>query len=189
MKQLTTTQRYVIITLLLALGIGMRLLPHAPNLTPITAIAFVSAIYLGGRFAFILPIGAMMLSDLFIGMYDVRIMASVYISFLIIATMSLIAKKLKQKVHAYYLVIGASLSFFLITNTAVWFFSPWYEKSMSGLFYAYELGLPFYRNMLIGDIMYTTALIGVFELIIFIQRSDMFQCKYVRKQNNVVYEV
>ena len=58
------------------------------------------------------------------------------------------------------MVIFGSVSFFLITNTAIWWLTPWYEKSLSGLLYSFELGLPFLRNMLLGDLVYTFTLLG-----------------------------
>lgn len=151
--------------LLILFGIAVRLLPHAPNMTPITAIAFAGSLYLGRKWAILLPILALFLSDLLIGFYDWRILLSVYGSFALIGLLSFVAAQYRALLPLGLSVIGASLTFFLITNGAVWVFSPWYEKTISGLLYSYELGLPFLRNMLIGDVLYTTSLVVVFESI------------------------
>ena len=142
----------------------MRLLPHAPNATPITAIAFVSSLYLGKRWSIILPCIALLLSDAIIGLYDWKIMLSVYGSFILIGCLSWLSSKYRSFLSIGVSVVSASLIFFLITNGAVWLFSPWYEKTVSGLLYSYELGLPFLRNMLTGDMAYTIALIGAFKI-------------------------
>lgn len=155
----------ITICLLIFFAIAVRLFPHAPNMTPITAIAFVGSLYLKRRWAILLPILALFLSDLLIGFYDWKIMLTVYGSFALIGFLSLVAAKYRALLPVGLSVIGASLIFFLITNGAVWAFSPWYEKSISGLLYSYELGLPFLRNMLIGDVLYTTALVAVFECV------------------------
>lgn len=190
MKQFTTSQKYILLLILVLFGIGMRIFPHAPNMTPITAIAMVSALYLGKRWAFILPIGIMLLSDLYIGMYDINIMASVYVSFIIIAAMNVfVKKKVSHLKYRLCLILGAPMLFFVITNTAVWFFSPWYEKSISGLFYAYQLGVPFFRNMLIGDVIYTIVLIGVFELLLFMCNYRIFQHIFLQKKYNIAYKI
>lgn len=159
-------RNYILIAcILIFFGMIMRILPHAPNATPIVAIAFASSLYLGKRWSIILPLTALLLSDLIIGIYDWKIMLSVYGSFVLIGCLSWICRKYKSIFPLGVSVIGSSLIFFLITNGAVWMFSPWYEKTISGLLYSYELGLPFLRNMLVGDIVYTFVIIGVFEIV------------------------
>ena len=153
----------VAIYLLVLFGIMMRLFPHAPNMTPITAIAFMGSLYLGRKWAIVLPLFALLLSDLLIGFYDWRIMLSVYGSFALIGLISFITAKYRAVLPVGLSVIGSSILFFLVTNAAVWAFSPWYAKTVPGLLYAYELGLPFLRNMLLGDVLYMVVLIGAFE--------------------------
>lgn len=160
------TNLTIAICLLIIFAIAVRLFPHAPNMTPITAIAFTGSLYLGRRWGMILPLLALFLSDLFIGFYDWKIMLSVYGSFALIGLLSFVSAKHRGLVPLGLSVLGASFLFFFVTNGAVWAFSPWYEKSISGFLYSYELGLPFLRNMLIGDVMYTSALVVMFESII-----------------------
>jgi hypothetical protein len=146
---------------LLVLGIGARLLPHLPNATPITALAFAGSLYFGKRMGLFLPLAALFISDAIIGFYDIRIMASVYISFALIGVLSSVQGKDRSVPATGLLVLASPILFFIITNFAVWMFSPWYEKSFTGLMYAYELAIPFLRNMMIGDILYTSLLLGV----------------------------
>jgi hypothetical protein len=153
----------VVVLSLILFGFTIRLLPHAPNMTPITAIALVGSLYLGRKWALILPCLALFLSDAVIGYYDWKIMLSVYGSFILIGFLSFIVSKYRTLFSVGVSLVSASVLFFLITNGAVWAFSPWYEKTISGLLYSYELGLPFLRNMLTGDVLYTTALIIIFE--------------------------
>lgn len=167
----------ITICLLLFFAIAVRLLPHAPNMTPITAIAFTGSLYLGRKWAVALPLLALFLSDLLIGFYDWKIMLSVYGSFALIGLFSFVSAKYRSLVPVGLSVIGASLLFFFITNGAVWALSPWYEKTISGLLYSYELGLPFLRNMLVGDITYTAVLIGIFEIAYAISTVKRFAIK------------
>lgn len=154
---------------LLVLGMATRFLPHAPNATALTAIALVSSIYLGNRFlSLIIPMAALIVSDAFIGFYDWKIMASVYISSALGWALVSFCKKKSGLGMTSLSLAGSSILFFLITNGAVWLFSPWYEKSIAGLLYAYELGLPFLRNMFVGDFVYTFGLIAVFEFAYFL---------------------
>ena len=158
--------RYKLISvlLLLSFAVMMRFVPHAPNFTPLTAVAVVGGLYLGKRWGIALPVAAVLLSDIVIGFYDWHIMLSVYMAFLLVGLMSWLATKYRSALSVGIALIGSSIAFFLITNAAVWLYSPWYEKNLSGLLYSYELGLPFFRNMLSGDLVYTAILIGMIEV-------------------------
>ncbi len=148
---------------LLVFAVAMRLLPHLPNFTPVTAVALVSAWYLGKQWGLVLPVLTIVLSDLIIGWYDWQIMASVYGSFFMIGVFSYAIQKHRSVLSTGLTLIGSSIFFFITTNTAVWWFSAWYEKSFSGLMYSYELGIPFFRNMLMGDLVYTAVLVIAIE--------------------------
>lgn len=141
---------------LFLLGVITRLLPHPPNLTAVTAIPFGASSLPASRVAAIL-FAAMAISDIAIGLYDLRILASVYAS---LAVTLLIARFFSQSSLAYRVwgATAASIVFFLITNSTVWAFSPWYEKNVEGLMYSLALGLPFLRNMSIGNILYTVLI-------------------------------
>lgn len=169
---------FFIAFLLVAFAVTARLLPHAPNATPLTTIAFVGAAYLGRRWGFVLPLLALGISDLFIGFYEWQVMASVYGSFALIGAISFLCKKYGGILSTLIGVAGSSFLFFLITNAAVWAFSPWYEKSTAGLLYAYELGIPFLRAMLTGDIVYSLAIFGVFELVLMVARIKRSPTQY-----------
>lgn len=157
---------------LVVFGVLIRSMPHLPNLTPVTAIAFVGGLYLGKRWAVILPVSVMFISDLMIGFYSWPIMLTVYGSFLAIGFLAWMTTKSGSVLVGGLSVMGSSVFFFLVTNAAVWMFSPWYEKNFAGLLFAYQLGLPFFRNMLIGDLAYLAILVCAFELVIhFSQRQ------------------
>ncbi len=157
-------KKLLAIVSLIGIGIAGRLLPHMPNATPITAISVAAGRYVGKAWAISVPIAAMLLSDLVIGLYDWKILLNVYISFALIGVMNMMTKRYRKIAPTGFMLIASALLFFLVTNFAVWVFSPWYAKSVSGLLYAYELGLPFLRNMLAGDIIYTAILLAVCQL-------------------------
>jgi hypothetical protein len=154
---------FLLALFLVLFGITLRLLPHSPNFAPIGALALFGGIYLSKRLSLILPISAMLVSDLFIGFYEIPLMVAVYLSFLLTV---LLGKWLKKRKNFYSVgggAILASLLFFLITNFAVWVFTPWYLKTFSGLLQAYLMALPFFKNTLFSNLFYTTLFFGVFE--------------------------
>jgi hypothetical protein len=62
-------------------------------------------------------------------------------------------------------VIGAALassvSFFLISNFAVWAASPqMYPRGLNGLMMSYAAGLPFFRNTVESDFFFSIAMFG-----------------------------
>src|SRR4030043_1780249 len=56
---------------LIIIGILLRFAPHTPNFTPVAAIALFGAVYLKRKYALIIPLLLMVISDLFLGMHNV----------------------------------------------------------------------------------------------------------------------
>lgn len=146
-------------------GVSLRLLPHPPNFTPVATIALFGGVYLSRKIALILPISAMMISDIFIGSYEISLMVSVYGSFLIMVGIGFwLAHHKKWYTIGGGAVVSAVL-FFLVTNFSVWVFTPWYPKTLEGIIQCYILALPFFKNTLFSTLFYTPIFFGTYELI------------------------
>lgn len=158
---------FFLILSLVIIGIFCRFLPHLPNFTPISAIALFGGVYLSRKFALILPILTMIISDFFIGYYEIGLMLSVYGSFVLCVLLGFWLKNNKKSHFIFGTSILSAVIFFLITNFAVWFFTPWYSKDFLGLFNCYIMALPFLRNSLLGDVFYVTVFFGTYETIRF----------------------
>lgn len=141
-----------------------RLIPHLPNFAPITALALMAGVYFGKKWALILPLAGLLVSDFFVGFYGLPLMLVVYGSFAVIGLFSWWLRKRKNIVNVLITTLSASLFFFLTTNLAVWAFSPWYSKDLAGLLYCFELAVPFFRNTLVGNLSYVMVLFGLLEL-------------------------
>ena len=143
-------RRYLIILSLLVLAVITRLLPHPPNVTPITAIALFGGCNIKDKnLAFVLPLLCMFLTDLFLGFH--MIMPFVYLSFMCISYIGINSEKITNGT-----IFGSSLLFFLVTNFGVWFFG--YPNTLAGLVSCYTLALPFFVNTIIGDLFFTHSL-------------------------------
>ncbi len=58
--------------------------------------------------------------------------------------------------------LTASVSFFLISNFAVWMvWRDMYPKTFDGLIACYVAGLPFFRNAVASDLLFTAAFFGI----------------------------
>jgi len=59
-----------------------------------------------------------------------------------------------------------SLSFFLISNFAVWLvWRDMYPKTFNGLMTCYVAGLPFFRNAVTSDLLFSAAFFGIGYLV------------------------
>lgn len=152
-------------------AIILRLLPHPPNFAPIAAIALFGGTYLGKKYALLVPLAAMIVSDYFIGFYDLKLMLAVYGSFLLIGLLGLWLKQHKSVRNITGVTLLGSILFFIITNFAVWAFSSWYPHNFTGLWQCYVLALPFFRNTLLGDLFYVSVLFGAYEFALYLVRN------------------
>ncbi|MGM5470927.1 DUF6580 family putative transport protein [Flavobacteriaceae bacterium LMO-SS05] len=156
MGSLFNKKQLIIILFIVGAGI-FRLFPHLPNVTPITAMALFSGVYFTDKkFAFIIPLLAMFLSDIFLGFSAITLF--VYCAFILVSYIGFSSKKVSIKT-----ILISSISFFVITNFGVWLIA--YPKSLSGLIECYTLAVPFFRNSLIGDFFFAGVLYYGFEFV------------------------
>ena len=59
------------------------------------------------------------------------------------------------------LALAGSVSFFVLSNLAVWASWNMYPKTLSGLMTCYTAGLPFFRRGFEGDVFFTAAVFGL----------------------------
>ena len=156
----------LVIGLLIGLDIAARLLPHAPDFTPVAATALFAATLVRVRaLAVLVPIAGMMLGDAMLGFYDWRVMAAVYGTLALPACAACFSDRLRRPLLIVPMLLSSSLIFFLVTNLAVWAFSPLYAANAAGLVKCYVAGLPFLRNMAEGDLFWGLVLFGGYRLL------------------------
>ena len=142
--------------LLILLSTISRILPHPANFTPVGAVAIFATKKYGYKKALFITIAAMLISDIFLGFGWYSIF--VYAGFL---TYILFQKLFARfKYSPLYSAISGSVAFFAISNLGVWL-GPWYEHSLPGLIKCFTLAVPFYRNTILGDLIFTGAIFGL----------------------------
>jgi hypothetical protein len=154
------------LTLLSALG---RLVPHAPNVTPLGGACLFAGSRISGLWAYLLPLVVMIATDPIVGGYT-RESPVIYASFLISVW---IGRHMLRNVTAVRVGAAAflcSMQFFVITNFALWAFSAMrhsgvYSADLSGLIACYTLALPFWGRTLAGDLVYSGAIFGLYALL------------------------
>ena len=154
---------YLALGLVVLLALS-RLIPHPPNFTPILGMAVFSGAIINRRFiAYLVPLTAMLLSDLYLGFH-----ASMPIIYFSLAVCVLIGTFIEARVSILNSFLSISLGvlvFFLITNFMVWYGSGMYEFSISGLMTCYFMGLPFVQNTFISSLLYGMGAFLIYDII------------------------
>jgi hypothetical protein len=150
--------------LLVAFGVLGRWFQPQWFFTPTVAVALFAGYYFNNRWlALLVPTGVLAISNLFLPNYDhAGVMAVVYLAF---ALPVVLGWHLRSRPGYVQLAVGGLLPaavFYLATNFAVWLFLDWYPHSVAGLTACYAAGLPFFRWMLTGDVLYTALLFGTY---------------------------
>jgi len=153
-----------VLTLMVFIAAFVRLLPHPPNFAPIAAMALFGGAYFSKKtFAFIIPLAAMFLTDMIIGIYSYAWI--VYLSFAVIVVLGIVMLKKVSVKNLILASVTASVSFFAITNFGVWALGTLYPKTPAGLMASYTAAIPFFQNSLIGDLFFVGVMFGVYELV------------------------
>jgi hypothetical protein len=143
---------------------ALRILPHPWNFTPIGAMALFSGAKLGRSWlAFLFPLSALFLGDLFVGFYSFLLI--VYSSFALNVLIGTYVRNRQNILSLSAATLLGAAQFFLISNFAIWAFgfTP-YPKTLPGLLACYFAGVRFWGNTLSGDAFYGLVLFGGFAL-------------------------
>jgi hypothetical protein len=160
---------------LIVLAALTRLLPHPPNFSPVEAIALFGGAYFAARgWALVVPLVAMFLSDLALGLvnggiyFDYFASAGFLLVYACIALSTVLGFGLRGRVNGArvlgYSLVGSVL-FFLVTNFGAWLGSPAYPQNAAGLTAAYVAGVPFFQWTVLGTLFYSALLFGGFALL------------------------
>jgi hypothetical protein len=167
------TPRFVVLAAMVLAAAATRLLPHPPNFAAVGAIAlFCGACFSNRWVAIVIPLVAMFLSDLALGLqygtfeYTFHtLMPVVYGSFALIACIGFLLRGKRRVVPIACGSLAASTLFYLVTNFGVWLFGSLYPKSVEGLLACYTAGIPFFGNTIMGDATFSAVLFGSLALL------------------------
>lgn len=127
--------------------------------------ALFGGFYLPKKTSLVLPLAAMLISDLVIGFYSLLIMVSVYASFIFINLIGQWLGKKKDMGLTVGGVVMSSVLFFLVTNFAVWAITDsMYPHTLQGLLTCYIAGLPFLKFTLMGDLFFNVLFFSAYLL-------------------------
>lgn len=159
----------------------------APNMSPIGALCMFSLAFLPARWGAFLPLAVMAVSDLVLYRWYgwAPFNKVVYLCFTVYALAGLAWRARPGALVLAAGTIGSGLFFFLTTNFVVWLgasgmpapeagLTMWeepttryayplirYSRDLGGLASCYAIALPFYRNTLLGDALFTVLFFGL----------------------------
>jgi hypothetical protein len=160
--------RFAVLVGMILSAAAFRLIPHPPNFAPVGALAlFGGACFPSKRVAFLVPLAAMLVSDVAIGLLSGDLsrglhglLPVVYGSFALIVCLGFWLRRRRTSVPIAGAALASSVIFFLLTNFAIWALGSSYPKTWDGLAACYLAAIPFFHNTLLGDAFYVTVLFG-----------------------------
>jgi hypothetical protein len=162
--------RFLLIVSLILAGAATRLLPHPPNMTAVGAMALFGGAYFYRRWqAVLIPLGAMLLSDIVLSLTIYREYGFSWapVTYVCMALTVPLGMTLRNRVAAGRVAGTAVLVgvlFFLVSNFFEWLGSERFSQTPAGLLACYAAGLPFAMNMVVGNLLYSGLLFGGMEV-------------------------
>lgn len=147
---------------LVSLGFFIRLWPHAPGAVALGAIALYAGARLPRRWAAVVPLAALSLSDLFLGWPTGHaiLRVTIYATFAAIVFLGATLPLRSGVVRMAGYSVTSSLLFYATSNFAFWAEAGFYPKTPHGLASCYLAGLPYLRNSIVADLAGTAFLFG-----------------------------
>jgi len=147
------------------IAVAFRLLPHTFSVTPVAAsLLFFGA--RGSRKLAWLPVLLLIGSDVYLTTvhYGMSMTPDHYVSFVWYAAMvglGMLLGKKQTPARIFGASLAAAVSFFLVSNFAVWAVWQMYPKNLAGLMACYAAGLPFFQRELLSDVLFTAMFFAI----------------------------
>ena len=157
--------QWILAAFLVASSVVVRFIPHLWNFTPVLGAALFCGAVFPRPWAFAVPVAAMLAGDLLLGVEPINLYG--WIAVALSAGLGDLLRNRRRAGTVAAASVAASTLFFLISNFGVWMLghdAAWYPPTFQGLTACYAAGIPFYRNALAGDLLYTAILFGSYGL-------------------------
>ena len=143
------------------------------NFAPLAAIALCAAAYFPAKYKFTVPMLALLISDVVLNIhygfsFFSPFVLSHYVGFAVVGCLGLVLQNRASWKTLLPASLGASLLFYVITNSVSWLYDPGYAKNAAGWVQALTTGLPqysatptwmFFRNSLLSDLFFTALFV------------------------------
>jgi hypothetical protein len=164
--------RHLMAILWIVLGTLARLLPHPPNMTPMTSIALFGGSQLGRILGYTVTLATLIFSDILLGAVEGHSAFGAWSIFTYTGFAAVIFAGTYLRTYAtagrtLVFLLGSSLGYWLWTNFGIWATASEtiYPHNLAGLMACYEMALPFLRNALAGDLAWGLVLFLSFQAV------------------------
>lgn len=161
----TINKNLLLITGMIIFAIITRFIDHPFNFTAIGAIALFSGANMRDkRFAYLVPVAALLISDAVIGFHSSVI--PVYACFAFTVFLGTTIRKKKHIMNIAFTSILSSIVFFLVTNLPFWYADlSLYPLTWNGTVQSYQMAIPFFFNQVAGDLFFNALLFGIYAFV------------------------
>jgi hypothetical protein len=147
------------------IAVAVRFLPHPLAFTPVMA----ALLYFGARGSrrqIWIPLALLAASDVVLTkvVYSYQFSWDHFVTWAWYAAILWLGTSLRENTSAVRVglsALGGSISFFVVSNLAVWACWDMYPKTFAGLMTCYTAALPFFRRGFEGDMLFTAAMFGL----------------------------
>jgi Family of unknown function (DUF6580) len=157
------------------LAVAVRFMPHPWTFTPVAA----SLLFFGARGPkrqLWAPLALLVVSDMiltkfvyaYVFSWDQLVIWAWYAAILWLGTN---LRENSKPVRVIGAALGSSVSFFVISNFAVWAAADLYPRTLGGLTACYAAGVPFFRNAIEGDMLFTISFFATPVLLHLLSRA------------------
>jgi hypothetical protein len=163
MMRAMNDKRFAMITaiVLVAMAAASRAVPHPWNFTPMIAVALFGGARLERAWVAVAAVVACLVAgDVAVGAFPYDGMAWVYGAMIAIVLGGTVLRT-RGVPAALVGALAAGLLFFVVTNLGVWIAGGLYPRTAGGLADCFTAAVPFYRNQVVGDLLFTGALFGL----------------------------
>ncbi len=148
------------------------------NFSAAYALAFCAGVYFPRRMAWWLPLGTLLVTDVLLNVFYYHVPPLNGYMLLTLAGFAgivAIGRCFKPQMNWVKLVGGGLLGgilFYLVSNTASWFYDPGYARTLAGWLQALTVGRPdfhpttleFFRNTLLSGGLFTALFVGSMKI-------------------------
>lgn len=159
--------------LFVLLAIASRFLPHPDGWVQFTPVG-AALLYFGARASLKhmwVPLAALIAADVYLTRvtYAYPLKADHLVTWAwyggVIVLGSVLLAKHVSPLRVAAGSLSASITFFIVSNFGVWAVWSMYPKTLGGLTTAYIAAIPFFRNQVLADLLFSAVLFGIGALV------------------------
>jgi len=156
------------IIIYIVIGVLGRLIPHPPNVTPLTNLCLFAGSNLSRGLAFITMLICYTISNIALAYFNGYPIFGYWTIFTYsgLAFIVLLGSRLSKSYNIKKLVTYVGVSTFVFwvwSNFGCWLATPLYPKDFNGLISCYIAALPFLRNALLGNLVWMVVIFGIYN--------------------------